>query len=71
MNTPLIRTLEQAEAFEREKQAAERRHLIALAVRRGWISFPNAESDTPAETKNPRLGLNRGREAGEGFSLRL
>lgn len=53
MNTPLIRTLEQVEALEREQQANERRHLIALGVRRGWISFPSAESDAPRRNKKP------------------
>ena len=37
---PLIRTLEEADAFEREQRIAERRRLIALGVRRGWIKFP-------------------------------
>jgi hypothetical protein len=53
MSAPLIRTLEQAESFDRAKLAAERLNLIALGVRRGWISFPNAESDPPRHSTPP------------------
>lgn len=40
MNTPLIRTLEQAERVDREWRAAKLKQLLPLAVARGWVAYP-------------------------------
>jgi hypothetical protein len=51
---PLCRTLAEAENFEREQRIAERRRLIALGVRRGWISFPSADAPCQNQTHEHR-----------------
>jgi len=68
MNAPLIRTLEQAESFDRAERAAERRRLILLGVRCGWISFPTNidqagdHQDAPTVTAGPNKPRRNGRK---------